>query len=258
MSSTEFARSINPATFPASSYSVELNGALSSGNPIQVIAGSFGVSAALSHVFPTMNNMTYSLDSRTVVLQQGNQGSTINVNANLTAQCSAIQAGITSLSNELAALAVTPGNNASVPTSQAGPLNFYVNAIDANGMAVFNLDGNTVLNNPLVQQIEIIVGPSVSANIQLVVINLSGASVTFAQGNLYGTWLSTLTTGASHTIWNFYQATTIVLVRSWMGALLAPNALVTTNSNIDGVVAVGSLSSTAEVRNPPIAIPACA
>ena len=128
---------------------------------------------------------------------------------------------------------------------------------DSNGVAVFNLDGNTVLNNNLVQQIEIINGSSVSSTLQLVVINLYGTSISFAQGNFVGTWLNSVTTGRAQTIWNLPQATTLTISRNWIGALLAPYAAVTTSVNIDGAAAVLSLTTTAELHNPPIIIPAC-
>jgi choice-of-anchor A domain-containing protein len=132
-----------------------------------------------------------------------------------------------------------------------------VNNVDANGLAVFNLVGNTVLNNQLVQQIEIIIGSSVTSTLQLVVINLSGTSISFAQGNLVGIWLNSISTGRSHTLWNLPQATSLSITHNWMGALLAPYAVVTASVNIDGATAVLSLTTTAELHDPPIILPPC-
>jgi hypothetical protein len=42
-----------------------------------------------------------------------------------------------------------------------------------------------------------------------------------------------------------------------MGALLAPYATVTTSVNIDGATAVQSLTTTAELHNPPFIVPTC-
>jgi choice-of-anchor A domain-containing protein len=187
----------------------------------------------------------------------GNQGATINVEANLAAKCTSLTNDLRTLSNNLAALSSTSGNNVTIPTSQSGPLNFYVNNVDANGMAVFNLVGNTVLNNPLVQQIEIIIGASITNSLQLVVINLSGTSISFSNGNFVGTWLTSISTGRSHTIWNLPQATSLTISSNWMGALLAPYAAVTASVNIDGATAVLSLTTTAELHDPPIIIPSC-
>jgi len=187
----------------------------------------------------------------------GNQGATVNVDPNLAATCAAVTTGIQTLSSILAQLSNVTGNNVTIPTSQPGPLNFYVNAVDSNGVAVFNLDGNTVLNNGLVQQIELIVGSSVSSTLQLVVINLYGTSITFGQGNLVGTWFTSVTTGRALTIWNLPQATSLTINQNWMGALLAPYAAVTALVDIDGAAAVLSLTTNAELHNPPIIIPAC-
>ena len=132
-----------------------------------------------------------------------------------------------------------------------------MNAVDSNGYAVFNLNGNTVLNNGQVQQIELIVASSVSSALKLVVINLYGTTISFGQGNLVGTWFNSISTGRARTIWNLPQATSLSISRNWMGALLAPYATVTTSVNIDGATAVYSLTTTAELHNPPILIPAC-
>jgi choice-of-anchor A domain-containing protein len=256
-SSANFAIHINANTFPAASYSLELNGQIASGSGIQVNAGSFGVGTNPAHTIVANGVVGYTLDGRTVNMNGGNQGATINVSTNLTAKCTSLTNDLQTLSSNLAALANTPGNNVVVPTSQPGPLNIYVNSVDANGYAVFNLVGNTVLNNQLVQQIEIIIGSSVSNIVQLVIINLSGTSISFAQGNFVGVWLTSITTGRAQTIWNLPQATSLTINSDWMGALLAPYASVTTSVNIDGATAVLSLTTTAELHDPPIIIPPC-
>ena len=256
-SSANFAIHINANSYPAANYSLEVNGQIVAGNGIQVNAGSFGVGTNPAHTIVANGVVGYTVDGRSVNMNGGNQGATVNTDANLTAKCAAITSSIQALSVGLAALASTPGNNVSIPASQPGPLNFYVNTVDANGVVVFNLVGNTVLNNNLVQQIEIIIGASVSASVQLVIINLSGTSISFAQGNFVGAWLTSITTGRSRTIWNLAQATTVSISRNWMGALLAPNAVVTASVNIDGATAVQSLTTTAELHDPPVIFPAC-
>ena len=256
-SSANFGIHIVSSSSSAASYSLELNGQIVSGNGIQVNAGSLGVGTNPAHTIVANGVVGYTLDGRTVNMNGGNQGATINVEANLTAKCTSLTNNLQTLSSNLAALSNTPGNNVTIPTSQSGPLNFYVNNVDVNGMAVFNLNGNTVLNNPLVQQIEIIIGTSVSSSLQLVVINLSGTSISFSYGNFVGPWLTSILTGRSHTIWNLPQATSLTINSNWMGALLAPYAVVTTSVNIDGATAVLSLTTTAELHDPPIIIPPC-
>ncbi len=217
----------------------------------------FGIGTSSLHTITTTNNISYTLDGRRVLIQKGNQGATISIESNLADRCTEISNDIQTLSSELATLLNISGNNISIPISHPALLNFYINKVDANGMAVFNMDGNTALNNPLVQQIQVMVDANVIGEVQLVVINLSGTNITFAQGNMVGTCLSTVITGQSHTIWNFYQPTTISLTRNLMGALLAPYAFVTAYVNINGATAVQSLNINADVCNPPIIIPSC-
>ena len=252
-----FASQIDSNLYPSTINTVELNGSIGSGNTIQVASGSFAMSTSILHSYSMSDHVTYTLDSRSVSLQQGNQGSTININPNLTSTCTRIQNDLRALSNQLTLLSDTPGNNATIPISQAASLYFYVNVIDSNGRAVSNLDGNSVLSNSLVQQIEIIVASSISTLVRLVLINLFGTSVTFSQGNFAGTWLSTPTTGGSHTIWNFPQATTLTFTRSWMGTLLALRASLTTNGYLAGTIAVNSLNTYGDILNPPLANDVC-
>ncbi len=256
-SSANFAGHIPQTASTATIYSLEVNGQIASGSTINVDAGSFGVGTNPSHTIIRNGNVGFTVDGRAVNINSGNDGGTLNVDTNLASTCAAITTGIQTLSTILSQLPTTLGNTVSIPTTQSGPLNFYVNAVDSNGVSVFNLDGNTVLNNPLVQQIEIFVGSSVSSTLQLVVINLSGTSISFSYGNFVGDWLNSISTGRAQTIWNLPQATSLYIGSDWMGALLAPYAAVTTAIDIDGATAVLSLTTTAEVHNPPIIIPAC-
>ncbi len=256
-SSTVFAMTINSSTFPVTSYGLEINGQIASGSQVQVLAGSLAISTNFTHTFATSNNISYTLDGRTVLIHKGNAGARIIIDANLTSKCAAIENDIITLSNELLNMVNTSGNNISMPKSQPAPLNFNVNKVDANGMAVFSIDGNTAFNNLLVQSIQVVVNPNITNNVQLVVINLSGTNVSFSQGNMVGTWLSSTIPGQSQTIWNFYQATSISLSRNWMGVLLAPYASVSTGVSIKGTTAVKTLVTGASVNNPLITPPSC-
>jgi len=255
-SSATFAGHISQTASTASIYSLEVNGQIASGNSIQVNAGSFGVGTNPSHNITRNNNVGFTVDGRTFNMNGGNQGATVKVDSNLAAKCSTIQSAVQTLSNYLATLPTTTGNTVSIPTTQSGPLNFYVNAVDYNGVSVFNLNGNTVLNNGQVQQIQLFVASSVSSTLQLVVINLSGSNIGFSQANFVGGWFTSLASRAQ-TIWNFPQATSLTINRDWMGALLAPYAAVTASSDIEGPAVVLSLTTTAELHNPPLTLPVC-
>ena len=254
--STDFAKTIDPNVFPGSNSSLEINGQIGSGGPIQVLAGSLAFGTGFSHTITATNNISYTVDGRTVLIQRGNNGASVQIDPNLSNKCVAIENDIKILSNQLSTLVNTSGNNISIPTTVTAPLIFYVNNVDVNGIAAFYINGNTVLNNPFVQAIRIIVDSAVMSAVQLVVINLSGTAISFSYGNMDGAWLAS-TTGKSKTIWNFNQATSIMFTRNLQGGLLAPYAAVNTNVNIDGMTAVDSLITSAEVREPPIAASSC-
>ncbi len=254
--SATFASDVGQLSSPLN-YTLQLNGNIVQGNPLQVEQGSFGVGTNPSHNINKSSSVQYTIDGRQVNMNDGNDGSTINVDNNLSNNCKSITTSLTQLSESLSQLTDTSTNNVSIPTTQSAPLNFYVNAINSNGISVFNLNGNTVLNNNLVQQIEMIVDSSISSTLKLVVINLSGTTISFNQGNLVGTWFNSDQTGRSHTVWNLPQATTLTINRNWMGSLLAPYANVTNTVQIDGATAVYSLAATAGIDNPPIILPNC-
>jgi choice-of-anchor A domain-containing protein len=248
-----FANKLDQNTFNALSTTLEINGSTTAGNNIQVNAGSVTLGPYPSKRYVNTSAIQYTVDSHiSFNLNQGNEGATITLDQNLPTKCAAITSGILLLSETLSQL--PPNNNVTFPSSQPGPLNFNVINVDANGIAVYNLSANLVFGNDKVQQIGL---TSQNTGLQLVVINLYGASVTWSGSNLVGDWFNTVATGESHTIWNFYEATTIVFDSNLRGALLAPLAVVTTNINIDGSVAVRSLYSTGEVHSAQLVFPNC-
>jgi choice-of-anchor A domain-containing protein len=249
-----FGNQLNQNSFNPTAFSLEINGATVSGNNINVDAGSVGLGISPANRITKSNPTQYIVDTHIQFnMNQGNGGATVIVDPNLANKCAEITSSIQLLSTSLAQLPPN-NNNVTFPTSQQGPLNLYVNNVDANGIAVFNLSGNTMLNNGNVQQIELILSNTTP---QLVVINLYGTSISWTNGNLVGDWFTTVNTGRSHTIWNFYQATTLTFQPNMMGAVLAPYATLSTFSNIDGAVAVKSLTAQNELHNPPIVFPNC-
>ena len=223
---------------------------------MKVYAGSLGLSTNFSRTITPLTSKTYTVDGRSVHIEEGNRGASVNINPNLTSKCIGLKNALRILSNQLSNLLNISGNNISIPTSGSAPLTFYVNIVDANDIAAFYIDGNTALNSPFTQNIEVVIDSSVSSAVQLVVINLSETNITYGEGNMNGGWL-TSTIGRSKTIWNFKQATAISLTKRWMGALLAPDASITTDSQIDGVVAVDSFTSTDKINDPLLVMPSC-
>jgi choice-of-anchor A domain-containing protein len=136
--------------------------------------------------------------------------------------------------------------------TQQNLVQLYVNTVDCNGIAVFNLSASAVfgVTNNRVQILNQIAG------INLVVINLSGLSVSLdaSMDNNVG-WLSS-TSGLAGTIWNFYQADSLEFSSTTYGGILAPLASVTSNNQVlNGVFVINSFSTQSEVHHPYINFP---
>lgn len=248
-----FANQLGNSQFNPLTYTLEVNGSTTRGNNINIIGGSVALGPNPLNRVVQDNKIQYTVDGQIKFnVQQGNNGATVKVDTTLPARCAEIGSSIISLSKMLAQL--PSNNNATIPTSQPGPLNFVVKNVDINGVAVFNLPASSVFGNNKVQQIEIVKNNN---SLQLVVINLYGTSISWSGSNLVGTWFNSLD-GRARTIWNFPDATTINFDSNLKGALLAPYAAVVTRINIDGAVAVESLDTSGEVHNPLVIFPTCA
>jgi len=250
-----FASQFDQNTFDPLTYSLEINGSTAAGNTININSGSvaLGPYPLNRFVLKTNTNNQYTIDNQIgFTLNQGNQGATVQMDPTLPSRCADIISSITYLSTSLSQL--SPNNNVTIPSTQLGLLYFNVNNVDLNGIAVFNVSASSVFNNNNVQSMALI---SQNSNLQLVVINVYGASVSWSGGNLVGDWFGSATTGQSHTIWNFYQATTLTFGSSMRGAVLAPYATLTVTSNITGAVAVNALATTSAVLSPLIVFPNC-
>lgn len=141
------------------------------------------------------------------------------------------------LSSYAATAAVT------MPGSQ--PAGVVFNAVPgAGGVAVFSVDGNSLFNNDKVQQMDLNLNGASS-----VIINVSGASVTWNFGNMVGGF--TTAAARAKVIWNFYEATSIDLTsKALNGSLLAPAAQVSFQGVIEGSAFVGSMTQRGEVHLP--------
>jgi len=250
-----FASQLDQNTFNPLDYSLEINGSTAAGNTTNIISGSVALGPYPSNrfVLKTNTNNQYRIDNQIdFTLNQGNQGATVQMDPTLPDRCAEIISGIQYLSTSLSQL--SPNNDVTIPSTQPGPLYFNVNSVDVNGIAVFNVSANAVFNNNNVQSIALV---SQNTNLQFAVINVYGANVSWSGVNLVGNWFRNATTGQSHTIWNFYEATVINFGSDVEGAVLAPYAAVTTESNISGSIAVQSLDAGGEVHLPLVVFPNC-
>ena len=256
--SGDFGESVTTNPSPTN-FTLQINGNLVSGNPINMNKGSLGLGTNPSHTISSSSNTQATVDGRLINLNQGNEGANARVDDNLSDTCQSITTSLLALSQRLSQLSNTSGNTIDLPGSQPSGANININAIDGNGISVISLDGNTLLNNNNVQSIQIVIDSSVSSDLKLVVINLSGTSITFGGGsNLGGSWLQS-SEGRSRTIWNLYEATTFNNNngKAWMGSTLAPNAAMTQNGQTTGTVAVKTLTSSASIDSPLVIVPEC-
>ncbi|EIK46123.1 PEP-CTERM putative exosortase interaction domain protein [Cellvibrio sp. BR] len=93
-------------------------------------------------------------------------------------------------------------------------------------------------------------GPQWSLNMDFptslnVVINVSGSS--FNAGNTKNGTQS-FRDNFNNVLWNFYEATNLNFGDSWFGSVLALNATIATNSNLDGAVAAKSYVGNGEIH----------
>ncbi len=171
-----------------------------------------------------------------------NGGGSVVTDHSIDASLVSIQSYATFQSSALRSMA--SDSVVSLPTNQPGPTNFYATG-GSDGVAVFNVTGSSIFSNPNGQQFELFV----DSMTQNVVINVSGTHVDWTNGNMVGLFNDNY--WQAHTIWNFYEAETINLgSRQFNGAILAPNASITTSGNIDGLVVAKNLTTSAEVHLP--------
>lgn len=217
-----------------------IQGDIAAGNPLQLNAGSLHVAGKAE--------------------QKGNQvilpgGRMLNLNGggNLFPEAKfdfdSVFKGLESESTAYAALGAN--STLSLPAGQPGPATFNVDkGLGTGEAAVFNLsaaDAKALFDSSLVQQIDLnLNGTAPSA----VLINVAGSAISYiAGGNFVGNFISTSASGK--VLWNFADAQSIEMNKSFYGSVLAPNAtLSSTGGALEGSVAVRNLSADVEVHAP--------
>ncbi|MBK1881577.1 choice-of-anchor A family protein [Luteolibacter pohnpeiensis] len=209
-------------TVDTTDLTLRVGGNISSGNPIQLNAGSLEIGG--------------STNGRIINYNGG--GSQIS---NPSANYSAIIDELTLASEILS----TYGANSNVIIPAEQPSAFKFDAVpDENGLAVFYVDGSDLFSNSYVQQIELIANGATD-----IIINVSGSTINWQYGNLVG--LFTDEYWQSRIVWNFYEAETIDFgSKNMMGQVLAPNASVTTANPIDGSIFAAELTANSEIHLP--------
>ncbi|PZP64886.1 MAG: hypothetical protein DI604_25960, partial [Delftia acidovorans] len=151
------------------------------------------------------------------------------------------RADLSAFSRNLAAMQAT------APISLPGfqPQGVTLNAVAGDdGVAVFTIaDGNSLFGNSKVQSININLNGA-----DAVVINVGGSAINFDGGNFVGSFNNATTRGK--VLWNFHEATNILLDRGFSGSILAPYAHLENRSQLNGAVAVKSISHRGAVITP--------
>lgn len=244
--SSHFGTKLNIAKFPNREYSLEIVDRIFPGDAINVHVGSLCVfDNGVKRFQKQKNSVDYIVDGRHVNMLAGPSNSIVFAEDNLEMKCGVVSDSTFGLSRRLQGFPVLKKNSVSVPTTNRDKLIFKVNTVNDDNFAVFHQSAEHIFNNPQVSQIDMV---STVKTLEYLIINLSGEHIIFDSGTFTNSWFAT-TEGRLKTIWHFYEAIQIELNQEWFGTLLAPNAIVTTDQIINGVVIVNSLNTTNIVRD---------
>eukprot|EP00977_Amphora_coffeiformis_P002861 scaffold538_cov166-Amphora_coffeaeformis.AAC.3 len=228
----------------------EIAGGFTGGNPININKGSLAHNSAVNS-FLQNPAVGWNVDGRMVNINDGNSGAGASADAGIGTKAATLKASLEDLSMFLKNLPDTTSISLPGSNDQPQAVNIQIDSVDAAGVAILTLNGNSLFDNQKVQQIEI----KNNVGAELVVINVEGTSISWNNGNMVGSFL-TQVSGRSKMIWNFYEATHIDFKsKNMMGNVVAPYAHVKTQANIDGATAVGSFESMSEVHFPLLSVP---
>lgn len=123
--------------------------------------------------------------------------------------------------------------------------NFHINVADGNndGIAVVNLDSG------FLSSLSSFGLYGDGAALDTIIINVAGLDISL-EANWQTGSLGSNRFASEHVIWNFFEAGTLNLSRQIFGTVLAPNAIVTNTSPIDGGVVAGGFTQRAQVNLP--------
>lgn len=219
--SSNFAIKLNDQV-SASDYTLQVEGSVSTGNPLQISAGSMELGGSLNRRIINFNG-----GGKLVQNSEADYGE--------------LRDDLDKASDILAQ--VKSNSTTSAPGSQPAAFRF-TSAAENNGIAVFSVNAKDLFNNTRVQQVELILNGA-----SAVLINVAGSSVDWKGGNLVGEF--TKNSVRPNIVWNFFEATTIKLnSKNMMGQILAPNAAVTSSAILDGSIYAKSFTTTSEVHLP--------
>jgi len=220
----------------ASNYGVMLNPVQSLGTDVLIVGGNINA----QNINMNAGNLRLGGTNNTQNLNF-NGGGQLITDPSISGIGATVAAELIANSQALSQLAAT--NTVNFPSPQPGPLNFQC-IPDSNGVAVFNVPGSLVFSNNNVQSIDINFNGATN-----VIINVTGASINFTQGNFVGNFTSLF--ARSRVLWNFHQATNVDIGgKAFNGAMLAPSANLFSQGVNEGSVFVSSFTQFGEVHLP--------
>lgn len=226
---------------PSSQINLAIRGTVAAGNAVQLNAGSVHVPSGATQAG---NQVTFG------------SGRQLNLNGGGSLQSGEAAFDYDSIFTGIAAESLfydslTANSSLSLPGGQPGQATFNVgNSLGTDNVAVFSLTGAeaaALFDSSLVQQIGLNLN---GANPDAILINVDGSAINYgAGGNFVGNFVTGSAVGK--VMWNFTEATSIAMNKSFYGTVLAPKATLTSGGGaLEGAVAVKNLSATVEVHPP--------
>ncbi|MBX3378835.1 MAG: choice-of-anchor A family protein [Phycisphaeraceae bacterium] len=193
-------------------------------------ANNYQVNSGRARLFNAKGAANFNMNGGGALIQNDNS---------VTSMVNSAWADVTNASSYCSSLSAT--NTVTLPGGQ--PAGVVFNSVAGpGGVAVFSVNGNSLFQNNNVQQMDINMNGATT-----VVINVAGTSITYNGGNMVGGFNIP---NASKIIWNFYEATTLNIDRHFFGAILAPNAVLSNSTAIEGSVFADSFNQHGEVHLP--------
>lgn len=128
-----------------------------------------------------------------------------------------------------------------ISTNNAQQLNF--NATSSSSLAVIDATAAQTFNAGLNG-----FNLNYSSAVNTVLINISGGNINWNNGSFFGNFQTDF--GRGNVLFNFYNATNVVLSGQFEGYIMAPNANVTLGNNVDGGVMASNLVADSEIHLP--------
>ena len=229
--STNFATRLDQNAQDQTDASLIVVGDIVNGNAINVLAGSVVVGG--------------TVNGRNVQLNQNNRTVTFTENANINFDDTFTQ--LTLASQSLSTLAMNNGNTVVFPGNSGGTTTFNIGSgVAQDGLAVFNVTED-VFDTRLGNTIDI---TGVQNTNRDVVINVGSGDDGIV--NIGTNFLNGFNQDANQVriVFNFFDATEINIATNFFGNILAPNAEINPQANIDGSVFAESLTTQSELHIP--------